>query len=356
MANALGVRFNATSTGTGDFVDASAVTGYRRGASILVDGSTYRYRAENSSLSEYEWGTGVWTSSSSTLARTTIFASSTGSKVSFTSVPQVAVTIFPADLRELLTAARTYYVRTDGSDSNTGLANTAGGAFLTIQKAVDTVSALDIAGNTITIQIADGTYTATVALKNVPGFASLGNLIIQGNNATPANVIISTTSADCFSADTLSSVWDIKDLKMQTTTSGACLAPTNGSCIRFGNVNFGTTAGSHVYCLNRGYIVTLSNYAISGAASIHWLAYHASQLVCIAKTITITGTPAFSLFADCEFLSTMNVHSNTFSGSATGPRYQSYSNSIIFTNGGGATYLPGNAAAGTPTATGGLYL
>src|SRR5215813_8218687 len=81
-------------------------------------------------------------------------------------------------VREVLAAARTYYVApagSGGSDSNNGLTSTA--PFLTIQKAVDTVAALDISGNAVTIQIADGTYTGAVTLKNVPGFATAGNLV-----------------------------------------------------------------------------------------------------------------------------------------------------------------------------------
>jgi hypothetical protein len=53
-------------------------------------------------------------------------------------------------------SAATYYIRTDGSDSNTGLANSAGGAWLTIQKAANTV----VAGDTVEIQA--GTYLEDV--------------------------------------------------------------------------------------------------------------------------------------------------------------------------------------------------
>lgn len=47
----------------------------------------------------------------------------------------------------------TYYVATDGNDSNNGSSGT---PFLTIQKAADVVSAGD------TVIIRDGTYTTTV--------------------------------------------------------------------------------------------------------------------------------------------------------------------------------------------------
>jgi len=66
--------------------------------------------------------------------------------------------------RKPLTASTAFYVRTDGSDGNDGSANTAGSAFLTIQKALDVVGGLDLGIYFATIYVNDGTYTITSAL------------------------------------------------------------------------------------------------------------------------------------------------------------------------------------------------
>ena len=52
-------------------------------------------------------------------------------------------------------------------------------------------------------------------------------------------------------------------------------------------------------------------------------------------------------------LAAISAYSITFSGSATGQRYNASQNSVINTYGGGASYFPGNAAGAT--ATGGQY-
>ena len=358
MAKFLDVaRFTPTLGGTTDWTVSAAVTGYQTPvAAGVVDGLNYRYRAESADLTQWEIGYGVASSTGTVFARTTVLYNSSGttSKINFSSAPTVGIVPLSIDFREKLDAARTYYVRTDGSNSNNGFANTAGGAFLTIQKAVDTIAGLDINAQTVTVQIADGTYTTAVILKNVVGFGAAGNLVIQGNNGTPANVVISTTSADGFTANSLNVTWDIKDLKIQTTTAGDGISAYNGSIVRFGNLNFGACAGGHMRAYVGSKFICLSNYAVSGGALLHWGATDGSLFSTAGFTVTITGTPAFSAaWAYVYQLCDVTCYSMTFSGAATGQRYQVATNSVVFTNGGGATYLPGNSAGST--ATGGQY-
>jgi hypothetical protein len=99
MAFADTVKFTAGSSGTSDFSDGTAVTGFRPLSTGAVSGQDYSYRAFSADLSQWENGHGVYTSGSpGTLARTTIYESSTGSKVSFSSAPVVILTPLAADL------------------------------------------------------------------------------------------------------------------------------------------------------------------------------------------------------------------------------------------------------------------
>lgn len=94
------VGFNPASGGTGDFVVSAAATGFQTPASAgAVNGTVYSYRAQSADLSQWEIGYGSYTTGTTTLARTTVTASSTGSKVSFTSAPTVFITDSSADLQ-----------------------------------------------------------------------------------------------------------------------------------------------------------------------------------------------------------------------------------------------------------------
>lgn len=259
--------------------------------------------------------------------------------------------------REVLTAARTYYVRTDGSDSNTGLGDSSGGAWLTIQKAVDVCAAtLDFAGYTVTIQVRDGTYTGSTLIKAMTGMANPDSLVIQGNNSTPANVLISTTSASCFLCSGPGAWAHIKDLKVQTTTSGQGFHDLVGGVLYLTNINFGACANAHI-SLSQGAILRMATpMAISGGAQYHILGLTLSTLFARAIVYTLSSTPAFSVaFIALTRACTLDYDANTFNGTgATGKRYDSIGNSVIYTNGAASTYIPGDVA-GT-TATGGLYI
>src|SRR5262252_4804718 len=92
-------KFTSTAGGLSDFVVSTVVTGYLTPAGAgAINGGTYRYRAENASLSEWEVGYGVYTVGTTTLARTTILKSSNANaKVNFTAAPTVGLVYLAED-------------------------------------------------------------------------------------------------------------------------------------------------------------------------------------------------------------------------------------------------------------------
>lgn len=324
-------------------------------ATVVSDGTNYTaiLSAGVSNL-----GTGVATflktPSSANLASAVTDKTGTGALVFATSptltTPIIAGVTVNA-VREVLAAARTYYVRIDGSNSNTGLADTAGGAFLTIQKAIDTAAALDLGLHNVTVNVAAGEYTGAVTLK--PFVTGGGKITISGAGAT---TIISTTSAHAVSTAVNAKGYILSNMKIQTTTAGNCIYAINFSEISVGaGLEFGSCAGYHVRAEALSSISFSSAYTISGGAQIH---YNATSFGNISAqqsaTVTLTGTPAFSVnFAYTDNLGLLVVANITWSGSATGARYFAGTNSVIQTFGSGASYLPGNSAGST--STGGQY-
>jgi hypothetical protein len=248
--------------------------------------------------------------------------------------------------RELLTADRTYYVATTGSDSNDGL--TVGNPFLTIQKAVDVICSIDCGIYQATIQIADGTYTEEILLGNTIGSEIP---IIKGNPTTPANVLISATGN---AIDTLpvGGKWRLESFRLVAT--GTAIKINSNGYIEVDNIVFGES-GKHIQGTG-GYFFANGSYSIDGGAEVHYQI--GANSVFVSKTsitITVTNTPNFSShFAWAYTGGVGSFYLLQFSGAATGKRYSVDTNGVINTYGGSGTNpLPGNAA-GT-TATGGIY-
>ena len=357
------VQETSTTTGTGDFTVSGAVAANKTLASSysVDDTLPYSIKAVDAvGVPTGEWEVGIGTySAANTLTRTTVLSSSNSDAlVSFSAGTKRVSVVFTAAqgrwIRERLTAARTYYVRTDGSDSNNGLANTSGGAFLTIQKAIDIVAGtLDTAGYEVTIQVADGTYTTPIIAKVVVGG---GAVVINGNSGTPTNVIINTTSATCFTHTSGQVSYSLRYMKLTTTTSGNCIYCGANSRVYFSGIDFGAAPGStHIYAEQQGVVQAQATYTISGSAAYHYTAGSQAEIrvTGAAWTVTISGSPTFTAFAYCGALGFLHHNSVTFSGTVTGKRYDVVENGLVKTYGGGASYFPGTVA-GT-TATGGQY-
>lgn len=255
---------------------------------------------------------------------------------------------------EILYADRTYYVSTTGSDVNTGL--TIADPFQTVQKAVNIVESLVLNNFNVTIQLADGTYAESVTIGSL-GIGSNKYVIIQGNAATPANTIISATSANAINVVGGGARVKIKDVSLTTNTVGQCIYIFGSGYVEIDGVDFTTCAGSHMFITGSGAtLLANGNYTVSGnATSSHIAVDHCAFVSTQGRTITYSNTPAFGA---ANFSASRNgvisCWGMTFTNGATvtGTRFGAAGGGVIDTNGGGANYIPGNAAgAPVPAAT-----
>jgi hypothetical protein len=267
--------------------------------------------------------------------------------------------------REKLTANRTYYVRSDGSDSNTGLVNSAGGAFLTAQAAVNKCVTLDLAGFNITIQMVNvttpQTYTGTVTVS-VPFLG--GVVTLQGDNTTPSNLVWSTGGSNGITVSGRGCRLDVSGFKMTTSSGGAAaLLASDGGLLRIVNrFEFGAVSGA---CMQAQTAGEIQNFASAAGTTPHMkmtgnignLASAQSGGIVLHDNVTTdiaAGLTCVNFLASFVAGYIQHVGDTYTTSTFTGPKGIAQSNAIVDLGGGATTAIP---ASGTfTTSTGGINI
>lgn len=186
--------------------------------------------------------------------------------------------------REKLTATRNYYVRTDGSDSNSGLANTSGGAWLTWQFAVNYVQAnIDCAGKAVNIFAgeASASFAGGVAITG-PFVGDTGNVTLIGNpsvaitgatNATP--IVVTAPGHNYVNGKNVV----ISGVAGNTAANGSFLVASSN-------------IGANTFALTK--VVDSSNVAGTGAYTSGGVCQVVDQIVIstAGRPLTVSGTGA----------------------------------------------------------------
>ena len=188
-----------------------------------------------------------------------------------------------AGLIELNT--QNWYVRTDGNDSNTGHFNTAAGALLTIQEAVDQAERGD------TIWVNTGTYVENVSITSSNGtIRGMGLPTIAPSSGVGLTIGISA------------SYWKFFDIGIAPTGSGVKAVMAYGGHHYFDNCQFVSLSSGSTgidlnfdnNTLNRCYIYANTAVAITGGQG-HILRD------CHIKSTGYTGVNCFSIKQEDEF-------------------------------------------------------
>jgi hypothetical protein len=250
---------------------------------------------------------------------------------------------FPSGIvgvREKLSANRIYFVRIDGNDTNNGLSDDAGGAFATLQHALDAIGNLDIGTYTVTLLVRAGSHAGGIVKQPL----GIGDYVIEGDTAAPSNVTI-TDSANNRGFWCQSGVRaTIQGFRFNTT--GNNIDVSGSSQVVLGTMEY---AGG-------GNAVRVSGYSQANYSN--------------GSTVTISGNYTNIYYVDTSYLSTwgssviflgavsvsvaytfMNSHASSLqsntavTGALAGRRAKIGTNCYVNTQGNGEAYLPGNATS-----------
>jgi hypothetical protein len=280
-----------------------------------------------------------------------------------TSVNAAGATTFnvflPSFPQTILTADTTFYVRTDGNDTNDGRINSPSGAFLTIQGAWNSILNRFILGSIVgrkvgaivTISVQPGTYTTDWEMGGLLiGQIDVSQLVLFGPSTAIINVNSGVGTAAIYIYPGALLTID-GGITIKNSGAGNCLY-IYGASVNLRNVTYGSCGAVQISGHDGAYITINPPYSITGGAFSHWRSTTNSLIHVQAGVITLTGTPAFSGdFADVNDGGVLQVETSatvSFSGGATGKRWTIFGAGGAIDTGGtfaaDQNFFPGNAA------------
>lgn len=250
--------------------------------------------------------------------------------------------------RTRLQANTAFYVNGSTGNDTTG-DGSSGTPWKTLTKAANYLQTqLDLNGFTVTINVANGTYTGAFTLAGfVPGQVGITSIQVVGNVASPTSCFVNSATISPFGASN-GAAFQVKGFQVAGSSvvaqNGSGIYASSGGIISYESMAFNTCVFAHVFAENGGYCVASAANTINGNCSTHLYAKNGGTISIAARAHTLQGGPTFTgAFASAE-VGIVEAAGATFSGSASGPRYFANLNGVIKTGGGGANFFPGNAA------------
>ena len=237
------VKETTTTTGTGTITLAGAATGFQSFAAVGDANSTY-YCIAGQGISEWEVGIGTYTSSGTTLSRTTVLASSnTGSLVSFSAGTKDVFVTYPssrsvyADGTTLTATNSSILPLTSGGTGSTTLA----GASIVTYTGSETLTNKTLTAPVISTISNTGTLTLPTSTDTLVGKATTDTLTNKRIDPRVSSVTTATVVApDIRSFDVYAFKQLSSDLSINapSTTSPA---PVDGDKLIFRFLDNGTS-------------------------------------------------------------------------------------------------------------------
>jgi hypothetical protein len=180
------VRETTTTTGTGTVTLAGAVTGYQT-FSAVGDGNTTYYCIAARDLTEWEVGIGTYTSSGTTLARTTILSSSNaGAAVNFSAGTKDVFVTYPSEKSVNYEQDGGVVISDNGTNAALRITQLGTGNALLVEDEANpdaTPFVIDASGNTILGATALVTYGATTPFLQLQGTSGNSSAISVAANS-----------------------------------------------------------------------------------------------------------------------------------------------------------------------------